>query len=34
MVEGEQIVGLSFTDPDGGARFDGRYATVADDPRQ
>src|SRR4051794_14185285 len=29
MVEGDEIVGLSFTGRGGGARFDGRYATRA-----
>ena len=30
IVEGEQIVGLSFTEPARGTRFDGRYATPHD----
>jgi hypothetical protein len=28
IVEGGEIVGLSFTQPGGGARFDGRYTTT------
>ncbi|HKG24670.1 MAG TPA: hypothetical protein VKB09_03430 [Thermomicrobiales bacterium] len=29
IVEGDQIVGLSFTEPGGGTRFAGRYTTLA-----
>jgi hypothetical protein len=29
IVEGDEIVGLSFTEPGRGARFDGRYTTRA-----
>ena len=29
IVEGGEIVGLSFTDPGRGTRFDGRYTTLA-----
>ena len=29
LVEGDEIVGLSFTELGGDARFDGRYATPA-----
>jgi hypothetical protein len=29
IVEGDEIVGLSFTEPSPGTRFDGRYATLA-----
>ena len=30
IVEGDEIVGLSFTEPARGTRFDGRYTTLAD----
>jgi hypothetical protein len=33
IVEGDEIVGLSFTELGGGTRFDGRYATPADGAR-
>jgi hypothetical protein len=29
IVEGDEIVGLSFTELGGGTRFDGRYTTLA-----
>src|SRR4051812_4495601 len=33
IVEGDEIVGLSFTEPGRGTRFDGRYTTPAHGPR-
>src|SRR3954452_12497579 len=33
IVEDDDIVGLSFTEPGRGTRFDGRYATPARGPR-
>jgi hypothetical protein len=33
IVEGDEIVGLSFTEQGRGARFDGRYTTPAHGPR-
>ena len=33
IVEGQEIVGLSFTEPGRGTRFDGRYRTLAHGPR-
>ena len=33
IVEGDEIVGLSFTELGRGTRFDGRYATPAQGPR-
>ena len=33
IVEGDEIVGLSFTELGRGARFDGRYTTLARGPR-
>ena len=34
IVEGDEIVGLSFTEPGRGTRFDGRYTTRARRPRR